>query len=133
MEIRWYVGEVVSAHPVGLELPTGTFASEQPFDGICLALTIRTPDALTHTSQWWDAGASGDCRTRTSDIVTTVADFSQLPGMTVRIPLMDGGTHDIRLRFTSIFDDEIRFSRANEHEVSFRRVEEVAPTFAPRP
>ena len=133
MEIRWYVGEVVSAGPVGLELPTGIFVSEQPFDGICLALTIRTPDALTHTTQWWDAGASGDCRTRTSDIVTTLADFSERPAMTVGIPLMDGGTRDIRLRLTGIFDDEVRFARANEHEVSFNRAEEVAPTFAPVP
>lgn len=133
MEIRWYVGEVVSAHPVGLELPTGTFVSEQPFDGICLALTVRTPEALTHATQWWDAGASGDCRTRSSDIATTVADFRELPGMTVRIPLIEGGTHDIRLRFTGIFDDEIRFARADEHEVSFNRSEVVAPTFAPLP
>jgi hypothetical protein len=112
MEIRWYVGEVVSAVPVGLELPTGTFVSEQPFDGICVALTIRTPDALTHATQWWGVGASGDCRTRTSDIVTTLADFSEAPAMTVGIPLMGGGTHDIRLRLTGIFDDEIRFARS---------------------
>jgi len=81
-------------------------------------------------TQWWGAGASGDCRTRSSDIATTRADFSQLPGMTVCIPLTQGGMHDIRLRFTGIFADEIRFAR-NEHEALLNRTEVVAPTFAP--
>lgn len=57
---------------------------------------------------------------------------SELPGMTVRIPLIERGTHDIRMRFTGILADEIRFARADEHEVSFNRTEVVAPTFAPR-
>ncbi len=50
--------------------------------------------------------------------------------MTVRIPLTQGGMHDIRWRFTGIFADEIRFAR-NEHEALFNRTEVVAPTFAP--
>lgn len=132
-ETRWYVGEIVSAAPLRLGLPPGTFVSDRPFDGVCLALTIRTPTAATHASQWWNAGASGDCRTRTSDISTTLADFSDAPAMTVSIPLMDGGTQDIRLRFTGMFDDEIRFARSGEFEVSFKRSDEVAPTFAPLP
>lgn len=133
MEIRWYVGEVVSADPVGLELPIGTFVAERPYDGICLAVTVRSPDERTHAIQWWDAGASGDCRSRTSDIVTTLADFSEPPAMTVGISLMDGGTHEIQLRLTGIFGDELRFARSGEHEVSFKRVEAVTPTFAPVP
>lgn len=96
-------------------------------------MTIRDPDAVTHPVQWWDVGASGDCRTRTSDIAMTSGDFSNAPAFAVGIPLIEGGTHDIELRLTGVFDDGIGFARAGEHEALFRREEVVAPTFAPVP
>lgn len=119
--------------PDRISLPVGTFQAVRPFDGMCLAITVTDPGETSISALWWDAGASGDCTTRTSDVVSSVAHLIEFPLMRVDIPLMDGGVHELTLRFTGMTDDEIRFARANEMEVSFLRVNEVAPTFAPVP
>ena len=134
LESRWYVGEIVAAPPDHrVELPTGTFVSVRPFDGICLALTIETPNDAIIETRWWDAGASGDCQTRTSDIVTTSADFTEPPALNVSIPMTDGGAKELSLRFTGPYRSGIKFARNGEQEVGFGRVDDVAPIFDPVP
>ena len=134
MESRWYVGEIVAAPPDHrVELPIGSFVSVRPFDGICLALTIETPNDANIKTRWWNAGASGDCQTRTSDIVTTSADFTEPPALNVSIPTTDGGAKEFSLRFTGTYRSGLKFARNGEDEVGFGRVEVVAPTFDPVP
>ena len=119
--------------PDRISLPVGAFQAVRPFDRTCLVITVTDPGETPISALWWDAGASGDCSTRTSDVVSSLAHLIEVPLMRVDIPLMDGGVHELTLRLTGITDDEIRFARAGEMEVPFRRVDEVAPTFAPVP
>lgn len=115
------------------DLPVGIFQATQPFGATCLAITVADPQDRNLPARWWNPGASGDCSTRTSDIVSSAADFIGFPVLRIEIPLMNGGTHEISLRLSGVGADEIRFVRASETEVPFIRVEEVVPTFAPVP
>ncbi len=113
-------------------LPLGTFQSAMPFDGICLAITVRDSD-ISVPAQWWEVGASGDCTTRTSDVVASTADLSDPPSLVVLIPLMDGGFRELSLRVIGIGVTGIRVAQAGESETLLGRVDDVSPTFAPIP
>ena len=114
------------------DLPVGTFQAAQPFDATCLAITVSDPRDRRLAARWWNPGASGNCSTRTSDIVDSTAEYIG-PVLLVEMELMDGDTRVLSLRLTGVGSEEIRFARSGESEVRFVRVEEVAPTFAPAP
>lgn len=110
-------------------LPLGTFVGRSPIDGtFCVAITVTDSSDGVLAAQWWTVGSSGQCETRTSDVVSTTATFEDWPVLRVPIPLREGGVRNLDLRFTGSTADEIRL-----HEVAFRRAAEAAPTFAPVP
>ncbi len=82
--------------------PAGTFATDRALIGPCIAFELGggtlAGDAVN--AWWWDEGASGDCTTRTSDVVRTQA-RTDVAGeairVTVPIPLMDGTSREIGL------------------------------------
>lgn len=55
--------------------PTGTFATDRALIGPCVAFELggRASVGDVVNAWWWDEGASGDCTTRTSDVVRTKA------------------------------------------------------------
>ncbi len=82
--------------------PAGTFATDRALIGPCIAFELGggTPAGDAVNAWWWDEGASGDCTTRTSDVVRTQA-RTDVAGeairVTVPIPLMDGTSREIGL------------------------------------
>ncbi|MDP9225031.1 MAG: hypothetical protein M3P18_14525, partial [Actinomycetota bacterium] len=105
----------------------------------CIALDLGAisdrPEQVP--ASWWDAGAAGDCSTRTSDIITTTARL--IPGaegyqIELERALLRGEADVVRMQVVPVGDDlQGSVTSARDTPVRFVRVQEVAPTFAPVP
>jgi len=68
------------------DLPAGTFQSAEALeDRLCLAIQLAEFDYREQSSlrAWWWGQGSGDCSTRTSDVVPTTATIEQRERHTV--------------------------------------------------
>jgi hypothetical protein len=81
--------------------PVGTFATDRAVIGLCVAVRVDsdTMHSGVASAWWWDRGASGDCSSRTSGVVsgtarvTAAGAFTEL---TVSIPEMSGPSEEMR-------------------------------------
>lgn len=87
---------------------------------------------------WWDQGSSGDCQTRTSDVVASQATIAARADsrydLLLKVPLMGGGVDEIGVT-VSMVDGALRGSalKLPDRLVVFTRVSAVLPSFAPVP
>jgi hypothetical protein len=107
--------------------------------GPCLALDLEAmpePPAEV-TAWWWDEGNSGDCSSRTSDVIRTRARFVRdQSGYQVELEIgqMNGGTQVIRIHVVPVGDElQGEVKSAGNAPVRFVQVDEVVPTLAPPP
>lgn len=82
--------------------PAGTFATGRALIGPCIAFELggRASVGDAVNAWWWDQGASGDCSTRTSDVVRTKARTvvaAESIRVTIAIPLMGGTDREINV------------------------------------
>lgn len=118
-------------------LPTGTFLTDRPLVGQCVAITVEAQGALSFPLQWWAAGASGDCTTRTSDIVSTSGRLEDGRVIAFTVGLLSRGAQEATIRFEiEEVGDGISMvgtdPAGNKDQIHFSRVSVVAPSFVPR-
>jgi hypothetical protein len=120
--------------------PVGRFRTVAAIpDGPCVALELeKMPDpAQPAPAWWWDQGRSGDCSTRTSDLIRATATLVEdESGYQIELErgLMNGNAEVIRLHLVPVGDElQGSVTSAGHAPVRFVRVEEVAPSFAPLP
>lgn len=119
---------------VTVNLPAGTFQADVPVNQ-CIALVVSDSANTTVLARWWDPGASGDCTTTTSSIVSGTARLVGGNVMAIDIPLIPSGVQTLhfaiaRVAPTEIITEATGFGTARV-AVRFRRVDTIAPSFAP--
>lgn len=120
------------------ELPLGIVQSDEPIgDRLCLAIKIEQAayrEEASLRAWWWDQG-SGDCSTRTSDVVSTTASITPAEAdsfdVTLDLPLMGGDVRVVRLALHPTGDGMPVTAVPDEAPLEFIEVETVAPAFAP--
>lgn len=120
------------------DLPVGTFQSVQPIeDRLCVAIETERATYAEEASLrawWWDQG-SGDCSTRTSDVVSTAATITPtLTGaydVSLDVPLMSGDAWTVRFTLDASAGG-LRGTAAEQGvQIQFIEVDTVDPDFAP--
>jgi hypothetical protein len=120
--------------------PIGIFVTDRAVLGTCIAVRLGA-DTL-HTGEasawWWDQGSSGDCSSRTSDVVSTtarIASAGAVTVLTISIPNMDGTSEDMRFAVGSRPDGLAGTvsTKSATSPVRFIPVASVDPTFRPMP
>lgn len=120
------------------DLPVGTFQSVQPIeDRLCVAIEIERAAYAKEASLrawWWDQG-SGDCSTRTSDVVSTAATITPtLSGaheVSLDVPLMSGDARTVRFTLDASVDGLRGTAPEQGAQLQFIEVDTVDPDFAP--
>lgn len=129
-----------SPSPTSAERPVGTFATDRAVLGPCVAVRVDA-DALQTglgNAWWWEQGSSGDCSTRTSDVVSAtarVASAGAVTELTVSIPEMGGTSNDMRFSVGSSPDglSGTVSTKSATSDVRFVPVAKVDPAFQPVP
>lgn len=120
-------------------LPVGTYMTTKALAGKpCFAFELAAVEYDRPTQVagwWWDQGESGDCRTRTSDVVASMLTISRQADarydLLLRLPSMAGGFDDVRVTI-SVTDGRLSGSvGASDQPVMFSSVATVEPSFAP--
>ena len=128
-------GSSVSSPWPAVVLPRGTFVSDQPLGRQCVALIVDEPGATSFPVQWWDAGRSDDCTTRTSDIVSARGHLSGDGTFSYTIWLIPSGSATVEFDLQKVEGTGIsalgRDPTASERVTHFSLTSEIAPTFAP--
>jgi hypothetical protein len=131
---------VPSPSAIAAGRPIGTFATDRAVLGACVAVRLDA-DALqsgTASAWWWDQGSSGDCSSRTSDVVSAtarIAPAGPLTEFTVSIPNMGGTSEDMLFAVGSGTDGlpgTVSTTTATS-PVRLIPVARVDPTFRPVP
>ena len=122
-------------------LPVGIYLAHRPIGTTCLALTLpRDEDGLLlpHPedlrAQWWDVGASGDCTTATSSVVSTSVELLEPDALAIAIPLIPDGERRVVVRIIRRMDGgftAIATTADERAEITFNFVERVDPVLAP--
>jgi hypothetical protein len=118
----------------------GTFATDRAVLGPCVAIRVAA-DALqtgAGNAWWWDQGSSGDCSTRTSDVVSATARLASAGAMTeptLSIPAMDGTSEDMTFALKPSTDGLTGTvtTKTATSAVRFVPIARVDPTLQPVP
>ncbi len=120
--------------------PAGTFATDRALIGPCIAFELggRASVGDAVNAWWWDQGASGDCSTRTSDVVRTKARTvvaAESIRVTIPIPLMGGTDREINVVVGASGDGLAGTVSDGRESAAVRlvRVSEVDPESRPVP
>ncbi len=122
-------------------VPVGTYTTSAAIPGEpCFAFenSSATYDKVTAVrAWWWDQGESGDCHTRTSDVVSSTANIVPRKDsgydFVLDIPLTSGQTHEIRVALQTSGGSLAGVAlSADNASVFFTWVRAVDPSFAPR-
>lgn len=121
-------------------LPVGTYMTSRAIPGEpCFAFesSSATYEKVTTVRAWWWAqGQSGDCLSRTSDVVASTANIVPRTDsgydLVLDIPMLTGESHEIRvaLHMSGGSLAGVALS-ADNASVFFRWVQKVDPSFAP--
>jgi hypothetical protein len=120
------------------DLPVGTFQSVQPIeDRLCVAVETERASCAEEASLrawWWDQG-SGDCATRTSDVVSTAATITPsltgTYGVSIDVPLMSGDAWTVRFTLDASAGGLRGMAAEQGVQLQFIEVDTVDPDFAP--
>jgi len=122
-------------------LPAGIYRADNPIGTTCLALTMKRdedglllPRAGDLRGQWWDVGASGDCTTTTSSVVSASVELASASTLAIEVPLMSGDGWRILVELVDRFDGgfmAVATSGDERTELTFNAVREVDPIPAP--
>lgn len=128
-------GGSASSPSTPVVLPRGTFVTDLPLGRQCIAVIVEEPGATSFPVQWWDAGRSDDCTTRTSDIVSAQGNLGGDGTISYTVWLIPSGTATVEFEVQKIDSDGIsalgRDAVGSEQGIHFSLRSEVAPTFAP--
>lgn len=118
----------------------GTFATDRAALGPCVAVRVDA-DALqtgVGNAWWWEQGSSGDCSTRTSDVVSATARVASAGAgfeFTISIPTMSGTPEDMRFAVRANTDGLAGTvsTKSGTSPVRLVPITNVDPTFQPVP
>jgi hypothetical protein len=122
-------------------VPVGTYMTNSAIPGEpCFAFenSRATYEKVTTVrAWWWDQGESGDCQTRTSDVVSSTADIEPRADsgydLVLTIPRMTGDTNEIRVALQVSGGSLAGVALSSDNtSVFFMSVPAVEPEFAPR-
>jgi hypothetical protein len=122
-------------------VPVGTYMTTRAIPGEpCFAFENSSATYANVTAVrawWWGQGESGDCQTRTSDVVSSMANIEPRPDsgydLILRIPLKTGATDEIRVALQISGGSLAGVALSSDNtSVFFMSVPAVEPEFAPR-